>query len=330
MNYKHLPIYQPVEGWVVDYPKFLELTDLCEANRWLWDESDPAEDKTDLLTKLTDGELHAITTILQIFTLFEINIGDYWIDRVYKRFNRPEIKALAASINQVEFNVHARSYQRINETLLGSNISSFYSEYHDIKELKNRITYLNKCMQSEDDLEVFGAFLLTEGSSLFNMFATISHFQSPEFNKNLLKNVVGTITLSSIDEDLHSQANALLINTITSELGYIPEHVKSAMYRMADDILELETGILDLVFKYGIPKLDKQDMVEFAKYRINLCLERINLKPKFELANTSVAKWFDLEKGSNTIRLHDFFYSGAGTYSNDINKGKIREAISKW
>ena len=78
MNYKKLPIYQPVEGWVVEYPQFLELLDICEANRWVWDESDPAEDRSDLLTKLSKGELHAITTILQIFTLFEINVGDYW------------------------------------------------------------------------------------------------------------------------------------------------------------------------------------------------------------------------------------------------------------
>lgn len=330
MNYKNLPIYQPVEGWVVEYPQFLELLDICEANRWVWDESDPAEDRSDLLTKLTKGELHAITTILQIFTLFELNVGDYWIDRVYKTFNRPEIKALAASINQVEYNVHARSYQRINETLLGSDISSFYLEYNEILELKNRVSYLIECMRSDDDLVTFSAFLFTEGSSLFNMFATIAHFQAPEFNKNLLKNIVGTITLSAIDEDLHCIANATLINTIVNELGYFPKEVEDKVYKMAGEILELELAILDLIFKYGIDNLEKDDMVEFVKYRINMCLQRINLKPIHITKNTKVATWFELQKGANTIRLHDFFYSGSGSYSSDVNKGKIRGELEKW
>lgn len=330
MNYNNLPIYQPVEGWVVEYPQFLSLLDLCEANRWLWDESDPAEDKAELLTKLTDGELHAITTILQIFTLFELNIGDYWIDRVYKRFNRPEIKALAALINNFEFGIHARSYQRINETLLGSNLSSFYSEYHEIEALKKRIEFVTKCIRAEDDLTSFAAFMFTEGASLFSLFGTIAHFQAPEYNKNLLKNIVGTITLSSIDEDFHTMANALLINAIVKENGGMPEEVKTAIYKMTDEILDLESGIIDLVFKLGIPKLDKEDMLEFVKYRINLCLERINLPAKYVLKNKKVAKWFEEQKGVNTVRMHDFFYSGAGTYSNNVNKHKIREALNKW
>ena len=330
MNLQDLPIYQPVEGWVVEYPKFLELTDLCEANRWLWNESDPAEDKTDLLTKLSKGELHAITTILQIFTLFELNVGDYWIDRIYKRFNRPEIKALASSINQVEINIHARAYQRINETLLGSNLESFYIEYKEIEQLKTRIDYLTKCLKSENDLEAFAAFLFTEGSSLFSMFGTIAHFQAPEYNKNVLKNITGTITLSAIDEDFHAIANALLFNTIIEELGYLPKDLENSIYKMAEEILELERNILDLVFKEGIEGLDKKDMLEFIKYRINLCLERINLKPLFITDNMVVATWFDLQKGVNTIRLHDFFYSGSGTYSNDVNRGKIRGALETW
>lgn len=330
MKYDNLPIYQPVEGWVVEYPEFLDLADLCEANRWLWNESDPADDKSDLLTKLTQGEVHAITTILRIFTMFELSVGDYWIDRVYKVFDRPEIKTVASLITNFETGIHARSYQRINETLLGSNISDFYLEYKDISELKSRITYLKECLKSDDDLLAFSAFTFTEGASLFSMFATIAHWQSPQFNKNLLKNTVGTITLSSIDEDFHAKVNATLVNIIVKELGGWPKELPEKINKMAMDVYNLESGILDLVFKLGIPQLNKSDMLEFVKHRINYCLELINLPKLFTEENTNVQDWFYLEKGANTIRLHDFFSSGSGTYSNSINKMKIREAVAKW
>lgn len=329
-KYSHLPIYQPVEGWVVDYPKFLELADLCEANRWLWDESDPADDKDDLLTKLSEGELHALTNILRIFTMFELDVGNYWIDRIFKVFDRPELKTVSSIITQFEYGIHARSYQRINETLLGSNIDTFYTEYKDIAALKNRISYLTSCLRSEDDLLAFSAFTFTEGASLFSLFGTISHWQSPEYQKDVLKNTVGTITLSSIDEDIHARVNAELVKTIVKENGGWPLGLEDQVYRMVDDILALEEGIIDLVFERGIEKLPKEDMKEFVKYRINYCLELLGLDPKFELKNTTINDWFSVQKGAGTIRLHDFFATGSGTYSNQINKGKIREALNKW
>src|SRR5690606_31191227 len=144
--------------------------------------------------ELTEAELHGVTTVLRLFTEYELRVGaDYWLGKVMKSFKRPEIQRMAAAFGAIELNVHAPFYARINE-LLGLNTNEFYSEYIKNDVLRSRIEAIEEAVSSKDLLYSLGAFSIVEGAILYSNFAFLKHFQAE--GKNKLMNLVAGINFS--------------------------------------------------------------------------------------------------------------------------------------
>ena len=76
MNLLNLPIYKQPEGWVIEYPEFSKLADEQMHTFWPWDEPVVENDLQDLHTKLTQEEMNGIITVLKLFTLYEMRVGE--------------------------------------------------------------------------------------------------------------------------------------------------------------------------------------------------------------------------------------------------------------
>ncbi len=323
MSYKSLPIYQQPEGWVVKYPQFSEIADDQAHTFWIWDEPLVDNDLQDLRTALSPEELHNIITVLKLFTLYEMRVGeDYWSKRVASTFKRPEIQRMATMFSCVEFNSHAPFYNKINE-ILGIDTETFYSEWKDVDQLRKRIEFLAECAGHEDDLLSIAAYSFVEGAVLYSSFAYIKHFQAQECSKDLLKNICSGVDQSMVDENLHSIGGAALFNQIYAEAesaGILDKHtVDQAVYKMARTVLEHEEGIIDLFQEHD--GITKQQMKSFVKHRINLCLVQLNYQPIFEPEDTVVEGWF--YKNTTTRKLHDFFATAGSEYNIDWKEEKF-------
>ena len=79
-------------------------------------------------------------------------------------------------------------------------------------------------------------------------------------------------------------------------------------------IYEHECKIVDMIFEKGaIEGITSQQMKEFVKARINLCLKHLNIDPPFIVYEDPISDWF--YDSINTLGFHDFF-TGIGNQYN--------------
>ena len=315
---KSCDLYRVPEGWIIDYPEFEKLADEQMDTFWPWSEPLVENDTQDLRVRLTEQELHGITTVLKLFTIYEMRVGDdYWLNRIARTFKRPELQRMATMFSCVEFNSHAKFYNKVNEVLF-LDTEEFYSEWKHNEDLSKRIEFISKCVKDKNDLLSIGAFSFIEGAVLYSSFAFIKHFQSQACGKDLLKNVCSGVNLSVADENTHAVGGALLFNTLVREANLTQKELtflKESMESVAQDVYNHESAIIDLIFEKGeIKGITKEQMKEFVKHRCNLCLQQLNFDPVFEeQEGYGIKDWF--YKDINSVAIHDFFSAGGNEYN---------------
>lgn len=326
---KNTHICLPTESYVVEYPEFNKLADTqLEKCFWTHSEISLEKDKQDLLTALTDSEKHAVITALKLFTKYELRVGEeYWLGRVFNTFKRPEPRRMASCFGNVELNVHAVFYSKINE-VLGLATDDFYTSYIDDETLKQRIDFIDSLVNTEDDALSVACFSIVEGAILYTSFALFKHFQSN--GKNLMMSLVRGINQSSIDENLHAIGGALLYRTLINQQGRENDkELQGKIYLAASSAYQHEEAIIKKFFEKGsIKGITEHQMQEFAKSRVNVALEGLGLAKLFDVKYNPIADWF--YDGLNKFQFNDFFTSVGREYTRDWNADKFCDAIFKY
>ena len=193
----------PKTAYTIDYPTATAFSESQAEILWLPDEIEMDKDLHDLKTNMTDAELHGVSTVLKLFTLYETEVGNnYWLGRIKRLFKRPDIERMATTFGYVELGIHAPFYNKINEAL-GLNTDEFYNSYVDNPALKARMDWINDIVMLDNSpinlLKSIGAFAIIEGAVLYSSFAFLKHFQSE--GKNKLTNLIAGINFSVKDEN---------------------------------------------------------------------------------------------------------------------------------
>ena len=316
-------IMTPKSTYTYDYPQALGYTEMQQSIFWTSDEIEINKDIHDLKTKLTEAELHGVTTVLKLFTLYELHVGnEYWLDYVRKAFPRPEIQRMASLFGMFELNVHAPFYDKLNE-VMGLKTDEFYSSYTEDKVLADRMAWIDRQFKVDDPLLITAMGSITEGAILYSNFAFLKHFQSE--GKNKLMNMTAGINFSVRDENLHSEAGAWLYKQLLKEEQPGPERmskVLSKIKRTCRQIYEHESRIIDMIFEKGTIKgITDVQMKNFIQSRLNLCLEQLDIEPMFTVEYDPISQWF--YKNINSGSLHDFFTKQGNNYSRDWSEGKF-------
>ena len=311
------------ETYTVDYPRAIEYCENAEKIFWFADEIEMEKDIHDLKTNLTPQELHGVTTVLKLFTLYELHVGnEYWLDYVRKVFPRPEVQRMASVFGMFELNVHAPFYDKLNE-VMGLKTDEFYESYTNDKVLKDRMDWIDKQFSEKDPLYITAIGSITEGAILYSNFAFLKHFQAE--GKNKLMNMTAGINFSVRDENLHSEAGAWLHRTLKKEMN-----ISDAKYqKIVDKIMETceqvyqhESRIIDMIFKEGdIKGITAKQMKNFIQSRLNICLSQLDLQPMYTVDYDPISNWF--YKNINSGSLHDFFAKQGNNYSRDWVEGKF-------
>jgi len=311
------------ETYTVDYPRAVEYCENAEKIFWFADEIEMEKDIHDLKTNLTPQELHGVTTVLKLFTLYELHVGnEYWLDYVRKVFPRPEVQRMASVFGMFELNVHAPFYDKLNE-VMGLKTDEFYESYTNDKVLKDRMDWIDKQFSEKDPLYITAIGSITEGAILYSNFAFLKHFQAE--GKNKLMNMTAGINFSVRDENLHSEAGAWLHRTLKKEMN-----ISDAKYqKIVDKIMETceqvyqhESRIIDMIFKEGdIKGITAKQMKNFIQSRLNICLSQLDLQPMYTVDYDPISNWF--YKNINSGSLHDFFAKQGNNYSRDWVEGKF-------
>jgi ribonucleotide reductase beta subunit family protein with ferritin-like domain len=315
-------ITTPKSTYTFDYPAAVKFAETQREVFWLPDEINVEKDIQDLRVNMTEAERHGVITVLKLFTLYELLVGnEYWNGRVATSFPRPDIAMMANAFGFFEINVHAPFYNKLNEAML-LNTDEFYSSYADDEALKSRIDFVNAAADDENLLYSLATFSMLEGAVLYSSFAFLKSFQSQ--GKNLLNNVCRGINFSVRDENLHSMAGAWLFQTLLEESELDASELAELQYdilQAADHVLAHEQRIIEMIFEKGpISGITQDEMITFVKSRINLCLDHLGIfedDDMYYVPENPVAEWF--YKGINSTQFHDFFNGTGSEYNRNYD-----------
>tara|TARA_R110002073_G_scaffold309611_3_gene479953 strand:+ start:10276 stop:11238 length:963 start_codon:yes stop_codon:yes gene_type:complete len=318
-----MPLLKPTEGYVVEYEWALKAAETQQDILWTPKEIEVSKDIQDIKINMTASESHAVTYLLKLFTLYEkMASTSYWGDRVVKAYDKPAcIERMAMTFAFVEEAVHAPFYNNLNAAL-NLDTEEFYTEYKKDEVLVDRMKFIGEMINHQDNVVSHAAFSMVEGCILYSSFAFLLHFQSA--GKNLLKNVCSGTKFSVRDENIHSEAGALLTKTYINEYqdGGYTRGQKDALYACAMEIIKHEDIIIDrMVPNDDVEGISVASMKVFARHRVNLCLQQLGLQPLFNEEKNVIKEWF--YDGINAVQLHDFFVGVGNEYNRDWNERRF-------
>jgi ribonucleoside-diphosphate reductase beta chain len=287
-----------------------------QQSHWLHTEINLSSDITDWKLNLTEVEKEVIGGVLKGFTQLEVLIGDYWSNKIARRFKHPEIQMMAATFSSFE-GIHARSYSILNESLHLDDFEAFLYEPTTKAKLDNLMTKDGKTRKDiAISLAVFSAF--AEGVSLFSSFAILLNFS--RFNK--MKGMGQIISFSIRDESLHSEAGCWLFRKFVEEYPEVlTDEVKKEIYEAARIAVQLEDDFIDKVFEKGtVEGLDPKDLKQFIRHRANVKLSDLGLKANWKNVDKEavarISSWFDIL--SSGVEQQDFFALRPSSYSRGV------------
>ncbi|MEZ4910338.1 MAG: ribonucleotide-diphosphate reductase subunit beta [Saprospiraceae bacterium] len=295
--------YKPFE-----YPEVLTFTKAMNNSFWVHSEVDFTADVQDFHAYLNDTDRQAVKRALLAIAQIEVNVKTFW-GNLYNHLPKPEFNGLGSTFAECEFR-HSEAYSRLLE-VLGYNDA--FSDLLQIPVIRRRVEYLSgvlsksKSQDRKDYLISLILFtILIENVSLFSQFAIILSFAR---FRGVMKNVSNIIAWTSVDEQLHANAGIYIINQIRKELPEIfDEDTKATINQVVLESIEIEKEILDWIFEEGnIMNLDKTDLINFMRFRVDESLEKIGLEKIYNVSDGEYQpmKWFEEEVFANS--LDDFF-----------------------
>lgn len=309
----------------IEYPKALQFA-MAQANHF-WS-SDQIEVDSDLLqyhTEFTEQEKHGITTVLKLFTTYEIHVANYWIDVVYRYFKQHEVRFMATTFASQEAQ-HGLFYDKMNNGL-GLSTKEFYLSFMDDPDMKKRMDFIQKQLdrahkQTDRDIAMsLATFSFIEGVVLYSSFAFLMSFQNAP--KDKLKNTFTGLSYSVRDEALHADAGSWLFNNFTKESGVTLDSARKEIIKIAEECAVVEDNIVDNIFSKGkIEGITDVQLKNFVRSRINKKLKDIGIDPIYEVTYNPIGSWF--YKKINQIEMTDFFDRNGTAYTNNWNFGKVR------
>jgi ribonucleoside-diphosphate reductase beta chain len=298
------------------YPQLLAYKDAIRHSYWIHTEFNFTTDIDDFKTKISTKEREVIKRSMLAIAQIEVNVKTFWAD-LYKRMPITEIGDVGMTFAESEVR-HKDAYAQL---LLILGLEKEFEHVVEIPAIKDRIAYLTKYLdgtRSRDNKMYTKSVLLfslfIEHVSLFSQFFIMMSFNK---DKNLFKGISNVVEATSKEEEIHGNFGSELINIIKKENPkWFDEEFEQLIDSACKKAYEAEVKILDWIFEKGeLDFLSKETIKQFIQNRFNNSLQRIGMKPVFDVDFTEIEKtlWFDVEILST--KEGDFFYKKSIDYN---------------
>lgn len=314
-RHTHTPdIFRPRANYrPYEYPEFIEYIDAIHQSFWTHKSFNLDSTVQDILVDMPP--LHSTPTIRSILSVasVEAKVKSFWSE-LGKRFPKAEFEELGTTIGSNEV-YHAHFYAKILDQL---NLDSLFKEVLTTPVMKARINYINASLAGRNgtnqeymkSLVFFSLFV--ENVSLFGQFLIISVFNK---ELNQLRGLAQGISATALEESVHSQVGADLVQNIRKEQPhwFTPE-LTIEIHTLMLDAFKAETAIIDWIFELGeLPFLPKKVVLEYLKMRINKGLDMAGFPTLFTNLDESLlaqVEWFEIQTKTT---IHRDFFTGHNT-----------------
>ena len=262
------------------YPWAYDLWLKHEQSHWLMTEVPMMEDIKDWKSKLSDKEKHFLTQIFRFFTQSDIDVAGGYVKNYLPHFPQPEVRMMLMGFAAREA-IHIASYANLIETL--GMPESTYNEFYEYEEMREKHEYFTNKVDNDASLPIKIAAIsaFTEGLALFSSFIMLLNF--PRHGK--MKGMGQIVQWSAVDENLHCEGVIKLFRTYIEENRKLWNNdTKSAIYSIAEKMVELEDRFVDLAFQFGdVENLTSEDVKQYIRYIADRRLISMGLKGIFKV-----------------------------------------------
>ena len=299
-----------------EYPQLLAYKDAIRHSYWIDTEFNFTEDIQDFKVTISKEERDVIKKTMLAIAQIEVNVKTFWAD-LYKRMPITEVGDVGMTFAESEVR-HKDAYARLLRIL---GLEKEFQSVIDVPAIAGRLKYLKKYLngtRSKDDKMYTKSVLLfslfIEHVSLFSQFLIMMSFNK---EKNVFKGISNVVEATSKEEDIHGNFGAELINIIKKENPeWFDAEFEDLIYSACRKAYRAECGILDWIFEQGeLSFLPQNTIQHFIKNRFNNSLEKIGMKPIFEVDSELIrsTEWFDIEILGT--KEGDFFYKKSVDYN---------------
>lgn len=298
------------------YPEFYDLWLKHEQVHWVHTVQSMQKDISDWKT-LDESKRNFLTQILRLFTQSDIDVAGAYVNNYLPLFPQPEVRMMLLGFAAREA-VHVAAYSHLMESL--GFPDSVYNEFLKYEQMAAKHNFFSEMTGSDHNQivqQMCAVSAFTEGMQLFSSFVMLLNFG----RNNLMPGMTKLVTWSIIDESLHCEGMTKLFREFIKENKDIwTDQLKSQIYTIAEKMVELEDGFIDLA--YGImdgseftQPLYKQDMHTYIRYIADRRLIALGLKGIFKQKKNPLS-WVDemlvLPSHTNFFEQEESSYSKGG------------------
>lgn len=308
---------EPENSLQKDYPELLKYVKVFHDSFWEIEHfkgysKDVLEFKASLSKHEQEVGLRSMLAVASV----ENFVKTFWSD-LHHRLPRMEVAAVGLTIGANE-TVHQLCYQRLVE-LLG--LEREFENISQVPCMIGRSKYLRKYkegVRSRSNKEFTKSLilftLLIENVALFSQFYILASFYK---HTNRLVNFSDIVSSTMLDEQVHGNFGAALINIIRQENPeWFDFEMEDKIRRNVRKAYKCEIGVLDWIFESGdLNFVGKVDAQEFIKSRFNDSLSQIGYAPEFQTEDKLLEKSQFINEKLNSVTDFDFFYNTGNAYN---------------
>ena len=305
-----------------NYPWAYEAWLKHEQSHWLHTEVPMSEDVKDWKEKLSKEEKSFLTNIFRFFTQGDIDVADGYVTNYLPYFPQPEIRMMLCGFAAREA-LHVAAYSHLIETV--GMPESTYNEFLEYKAMADKHDYfvgLSKANGSKEsiatNIAAFSAF--TEGMQLFSSFIMLLNFP----RHGTMKGMGQIVTWSIVDETMHAESMIKLFRQYIEENKDIwNDKLKSAIYTIAEKMVELEDKFIDLAFAMGpMNNLTSEGVKRYIRYIADRRLISLGMRGIFKVKRNPLP-W--VEEMINAPTHTNFFENRATDYARGALTGQWQD-----
>lgn len=301
-----------------NYPWAYEAWLKHEQSHWLHTEVPMAEDVKDWKSRLNESEQAFLTNIFRFFTQGDIDVAGGYVTNYLPYFPQPEVRMMLMGFAAREA-LHVAAYSHLIETLgMPESTYNEFLEYEAMRDKHDYFTDLSNTNGSREsvatNIAAFSAF--TEGMQLFSSFIMLLNF--PRHGK--MKGMGQIVTWSIVDETMHAESMIKLFRTYVEEnLDLWNDDLKSKIYTIAEQMVQLEDKFIDLAFAMGpMEGLTNEEVKKYIRYICDRRLISLGMKGIFKVKKNPLP-W--VEEMINAPTHTNFFENRATDYARGALSG---------
>lgn len=307
------------------YPEFYKIWLEHEQIHWIHSVIPMQQDVKDWKKNLNDNQRNFLTQILRLFTQGDIDVASAYVNNYLPVFPQPEVRMMLLGFAAREA-IHIAAYSHLLETL--GFPDSTYDDFFQYKEMAAKHDFFNEISSGDKNQviqQMCAVSAFTEGMQLFSSFVMLLNYG----RNNLMPGMTKIVTWSIIDEGKHVEGMTKLFREFVKENRDVwTDELKSQLYTIAEKMVELEDGFINLAYgtmdgsEFKQPLL-KEDVHTYIRYIADRRLIGLGLKGIFKQKKNPLP-WVDemlvLPSHTNFFEQEESSYSkGAltGTW-NDV------------